>query len=115
MKWPLFILPLAFALLPTKANAQLRQESLQERFNRKQTYDEFLVEQVRSFPEVKKKEEQIIERSNYNNLAVFFVTTDGLGTYTVKMMEDNGKSQVLHLQYVVDSATGKILKNEGKK
>ena len=115
MKWPLFILPLAFALLPTKAKAQLRQESLQERFNRKQTYDEFLVEQVRSFPEVKKKEEQIIERSNYNNLAVFFVTTDGLGTYTVKMMEDNGKSQVLHLQYVVDSATGKILKNEGKK
>ena len=115
MKWPFFILPLAFALLPTKAKAQLYQESLQERSNRKLTYDEFIVEQVRTFPEVKKKEEEIIVRSNYNSLAVFFVSTDGLGTYTVKMLEDNGKNQVLHMQFVVDSASGKILNNDKQK
>lgn len=114
MKLPLYILSLTLALLPAKAKAQLYQESLQERSNRKLSYDEFIVEQVRSFPEVKKKEEEIIVRSNYNNLAVFFVSTDGLGTYSVKMLEDNGKNQVLHLQYVIDSASGKILNNKKK-
>ncbi len=115
MKWPFFILPFTFALLPTKVKAQLYQESLQERSNRKLTYDEFIVEQVRTFPEVKKKEEQIIKQSNYKNLAVFLITTDGLGTYTVKMMEDNGKTQVLHMQFVVDSASGRILNNDKQK
>lgn len=114
MKWPLLLLPLTFSLLPAKATAQLYQESLQERANRKLTYDEFIIEQVRNFPEIKKKEEEIIVRSNYNNFALFFVTSDGLGTYTVKMMEDDGKNQVLHLQYVIDSASGKIL-NEKRK
>ena len=112
MKALFILLPLVFALIPAKARAQLYQESLQEKSNRKLSYDEFLVEQVRTFPEVKKKENEIIQRSNYENLAVFFVTSDGLGTYTIKMLEDNGKKQILHLQYIVDSATGKIINED---
>jgi uncharacterized membrane protein YkoI len=43
------------------------------------------------------------------------VEGNGLGVYTVKILEDNGRrDQVLHLKFVIDSATGRVLNKDGK-
>ena len=97
------------------ASAQLYQESLQERSSRRQTYEEFLVEEVRKFPEVKAKELQILRNSNNLLQAIYMIESDGLGTYTVKVLEDKeAKQQVLHLRYTIDSASGRVLNKDGK-
>jgi hypothetical protein len=91
------------------------QESMEERANRKYSYEDFLVQEVRKFPEVKRKEQEILKRSNQAMNAVYLVEGDGSGTYTVKILEDKGnRNQVLHLKYIVDSASGRILNKDGK-
>jgi hypothetical protein len=111
MKAPKYIPVVAAALLlgsKAKAQSGAYQESLMERWQKQPTYEEFIVAEVRKFPEVRQKEEDIMRRSGNTHFAIFMVDGDGLGTYTVKIMEDNGKNQVTHMRYVVDSATGKV-------
>jgi hypothetical protein len=97
-----------------KAVAQLFQESMEERANRRSSYEGFLIEEVRKFTEVKKKEEQILRLSNKQRHAIFWVSTDGLGLYTVKMIEDNGSTLTTHFVFNVDSASGRVLNKDGK-
>lgn len=116
MRFVAFIFVLLCSLACSRsASAQLYQESMEERANRKMTYEEFLVAEVRKFPEVKRKEAEILKRSNQAMNAVYMIESDGLGTYTIKILEDiNGRNQVLHLRYLVDSATGRVLNKDRK-
>ncbi len=116
MRFAVFFFALMFSLVASRsASAQLYQESMEERADRKMTYEEFLVAEVRKFPEVKRKEAEILKRSNQAMNAVYMIESDGLGTYTIKVLEDkNGRNQVLHLRYLVDSATGRVLNKDGK-
>jgi hypothetical protein len=102
-------------LLSDDTSAQLFQESIQERSSRRQTYDEFLVGEIRRLPEVKQREERINRESNFKHLSLFVVESEGKGIYVVSMLEDKGtNNQVLHYRYTVDSASGRILKTEEK-
>lgn len=79
-----------------------------ERYERMHVYDEFLIAEIRKFPDVKAREESILKNSNGQRFALFLVSTNGLGTYNVKMQETMGRDAVTHMVFSVDSASGKI-------
>lgn len=110
-----YILILILFIFPSgKVAAQYYQESMEERANQSKTYEGFLVDEIRRFPEVKQTE-AAIRRSGNTLTAIYMIESDGLGTYTVKILEDKGgKNQVLKLKYVVDSASGRILNKDAK-
>lgn len=101
------------SLAASKVNAQsqkqqLYQESLMERYERMHRYDEFLIAEIRKFPDVKAKEEAILKNSNGQRFALFLVSSNGYGTYNVKMQETMGRGEITHMVFSVDSASGKI-------
>lgn len=87
---------------------QMYEESLMERYERMHVYDEFLIAEIRKFPDVKAREQSILKNSNGQRFALFLVSTNGLGTYSVKMQETMGRDAVTHMVFSVDSASGRI-------
>lgn len=79
-----------------------------ERYERMHVYDEFLIAEIRKFPDVKAKETSILKQSNGQRFAMFIVTRNGVGAYNVKMQETMGRDAVTHMSFSVDSASGKI-------
>lgn len=92
---------------------QLYEESLMERYERMHMYDEFLIAEIRKFPEVKAREESILKKSNGQRFALFMVSSNGYGAYNVKMQETMGKDEITHMVFSVDSASGRIREEKG--
>jgi hypothetical protein len=104
----LCLLLLASSNTYAQSQAPLYQESMMERYERMHVYDQFLIEEIRKFPDVKAKEKSILKQSNGQRFAVFIVSSNGFGTYNVKMQESFGKQEITHMMFNVDSASGKI-------
>ena len=80
----------------------------------KPSFADTAIAMVRSLPEVMAKENQLLKQSKGQKHAIYWVTSDGLGLFTVKVMEDNGTTQVTHFTFDVDSASFRVLKSNSK-
>lgn len=75
----------------------------------KPSFADTAIAMVRSLPEVIATENQLLRQSKGKNHAIYWVTSDGSGLFTVKVMEDNGTAQVTHFTFDVDSASFRVL------